>query len=301
MLSYTGRRNLFADLCNNASSTVLTLADTLMNATEKRIISAKDWDFLWKQYTKTTVASQQAYQMPAYTRTPQSVYVTVGSYRYAPQRVSTRAEWDALNVTTLTSDIPTHYFVYDGQIELFPRPTSAGNTITFNGRRVAKDLSVADYTTGTIVTVATAGVTTTVTGSGTTWGAGMIGRYIRIAQLTAANAGDNIWYEIATVPSTTTLTLTRTYAGTVITAGSATYIIGEMSLIPEPHHMLPIYEALKIYFTSVNPDNSRASLYGALYGEGYAQMVRDYGSAVDVVIDNGVDDVPLNPNLYKTL
>lgn len=298
--TYTSRRNRFGDLCNNSSSTTLTLADNLINASEKRIISARDWPFLWRQYTKTTVASTQAINLPAYTVRPQGVYVTVGSYRYTPREVTNREQWDKLNQVTVTSDIPTHYFVYDGQLLLFPIPASSSNTVTFNGRRVARDLNIADYTAGTITTVATSGVTTTVTGSGTTWHTGMIGRYIRITDGDVANtlSGDHIWYEIATVPSSTTLTLTRTYGGTAMAAASAAYTIGQVSLINEPHDMLPVYDALRIYFTSVDPNQPKAQLYKQMYDEDYAQMVKDWGSKLNVVIDDGTGGYDqINPNL----
>lgn len=303
MLTYTGRRNNFGDLCNNSSTATLTIADRLMNDSEKRIISAKDWPFLWRQYTKVTTTSQ-AINLPAYTSHPQSVYVTVGSYRYSPKEISTRTEWDRLNETVTTSDIPEYYFVYDGQLLLHPTPATAGNTVTFNARRLSRDLNVADYTIGTITTVATSGVTTTVTGSGTTWHTGMIGRYIRITDGDAANtlSGDHMWYEIATVPSSTTLTLTRTYGGTAMSGASATYTIGQVSLIPEPHNQLPVFEALKIYFTSIEPNSDKAQLYGGMFETGYAQMVRDFGSKVDVVLDDGNGQHEnFDPNLHITL
>lgn len=300
MHTYTTRRNLFANLANNAATATLTMADTLMNTADKRIVSAKNWTFRWKQYTKLTVAAQQAYKVGAYVDDVESVYVTVGSYRYTPQEVTNREEWDRINVTSVSSNIPTHWFFYDGQVELFPIPSASSNTITYNARKRGNDLTRADYTTGTITTVATSGVVTTVTGSGTTWSAAMVGRYIQIAGTDAANTGDTYWYEIATVPTSTTLTLVRTYGGTAITAGSATYTIGQCSLIPEPHDMLPIYEALKIYFTSVKPDANQAALYAGLFKEGYGQMVMDEGSKVSVVLDDGRDE-RLNPNLYVTL
>src|SRR3990167_9165645 len=56
MLTYTSRRNLFGNLVNNSASATLTLADTLLNISDKRIIAARDWDFLDRQYTLTTVA-----------------------------------------------------------------------------------------------------------------------------------------------------------------------------------------------------------------------------------------------------
>lgn len=304
MLTYTSRRNLFGDLCNNSSSATLTIADRLMNDSEKRIISAKDWPFLWRQYTKTTTASTQAINLPAYTSHPQSIYVTVGSYRYSPKEISNRSEWDKLNETVTTSDIPEYYFIYDGQLLLHPTPSSSSNVVTFNARRIARDLNIADYTTGNITTVATSGSTTTVTGSGTTWHTGMIGRYIRITDGDAANtlSGDHIWYEIASVPSSTTLTLTRTYGGTAISGASASYTIGQVSLIPEPHNLLPVFDALNIYFTSIEPDSNKAQLYANKYENGYAQMVRDFGSKVDVVLDDGNGyNENFDPNLHISL
>jgi len=303
MLSYTGRRNLFGDLANNSATVTLTLADTLMNTAEKRIVSAKDWPFLWRQYTLTTAASTQAYTLSAYTQHPQSVYITVGSYRYSPKEVTNRAEWDVLNATSSTSDTPTHYFIYDGQLLLYPTPTSASNTITLNARRKLRDLNVADYTTGTITTVATSGTTTTVTGSGTTWHTGMIGRWIRITDGSAANtlSGDHQWYEIATVPTSTTLTLVRAYGGTAMAAASATYTIGQMTLIPEPHCELPVYSALEVYFTSVEPEATKAALYKRLYDEGYAQMWLDHTSKMNVVLDSGEETDVINPNNFVSL
>ena len=193
----------------------------------------------------------------------------------------------------------------DGQVEIFPIPATASNTITFNARRISTDLVRPDYTTGTITTVATVGVVTTVTGTGTTWTTAMIGRMIRIneSDLALTLSGDGSWYEIATVPSATTLTLTRTYGGTALATASATYTIGEVGLIPEPHDMLPVYKALRIYFTSTDPDTNKAALYAGLYKDGYAQMVTDVGSKVNVVVDDGTGKYEgmTNPNLTVTL
>lgn len=298
--TFTSRGSLFGDLCNNSATVTITLANKLMNMCEKRILSARDWPFLWKQYTKLTVANQQGYAIPAYTRRPQGVYVTVGSYRYSPVEVASRSEWNDLNMVAIYSDIATNYFISDGQLLLYPIPSSSSNTITFDGRRMGRDLSLADYSTGTITTVATASVTTTVTGSGTAWADGMIGMYLKITPTTATKGGDGIWYEIATVASATSLTLVKTYAGTALATASATYTIGELSLIEEPHDMLPIYEALKIYYTSVDPNATKAEEYSKYFIEGYDQMIRDSGSKIEVVLDGGNTKEIQNPNLYVT-
>lgn len=375
MQTYTGRRNLFGNLCNNTSSTTLSLADTLINDSEKRLIATKDWPFLWRQYTISSVASTvtvtiaspgvftltahafnvgtavyfsttgalptgltagttyyviaagltasafevstqiggaavntsgtqsgvhtvytQSYALPAYTTKPQSVYVTVGSYRYVPYEVTTRQEWDRLNEVQITSNIPTHYFVYDGQIQIFPRQSST-NIITFNARRIAKDLQIADYSTGTIDIVTNG--STLVTGSGTTWTTPMAGRWLKITPSNTASAsGDGFWYEIDAVPSATTLILRRPYAGTSLTTGAAgAYTIGEVSLIPEPFDQLPVFEALRIFYTSVDPDQAKATFYQNMSIELQKQMFNDYGAKTNVVLDSGTNDAPINPNL----
>lgn len=375
MQTYTGRRNLFGNLCNNSSSTTLSVADTLMNMSEKNILSAKSWPFLWRQFTQSTTASTvtmtiaspgvvtlathglainsvvyfsttgalptgitagspyyiiaagltaSAFEVSAtlggaavntsgsqsgthtlttqnvlstaYMENPETVYVTVGNYRYSPIEVSTRIAWDKLNEVQVSSNIPTHWFWWDEGVQLFPRQTTS-NVITFNARLKLKDLSLADYTTGT-VDIVTNG-STTVTGSGTTWTTQMAGRWLQITPSNTANSGgDGYWYEIAQVTSATVLVLRKPYGGLSLTTGAAAaYTIGQASLIPEPHDFLPIYDALRVYFTSVDPEPNKAKLYTSLYQEGYLQLTRDWGTKIDVVLDRGIDDPPMiNPN-----
>lgn len=302
--TYTTRRDLFGNLTNNSAAATLAIADVLLNVSEKRIISARDWDFLWRQYTKETVATEQSIKLPAYTYKPQSIYVTVGSYRYTPCEVTNRDDWDRLNSTSVTSDAVTHYFVYDGAIELYPIPATSSSVVTFNARRKAKDLTIPDTSgSGVITDIATTGVVTTITQSDTDWGTGMIGQHIKITSTNAALGGDGMWYEIATVPTASTLTLVKTYGGTEITGAVADYTMGELSLIPEPHDTLPVYEALKIYYASVDPDVKKSELYAKMYIESYDQMVRDHGSKMNVVVDDGTGQYgdEINPNLQVTL
>lgn len=300
MLTYTSRRTAFGNYVNNSSATTLTLADGLMNDCEKRILSSRAWPFLEKQYTLTTLASTQAYNLPAYANRAGSIYVTIGNYRYSPREVSSRQEWDSLNQFIVTADIPTHWYEFDGQLLLYPKPSSAGNTITVNCKKIWKDLSIADYTTGGVLTAANG--STSLVGTGTTWAVSMAGRWIRITESDTVNKGDGVWYEIASSASATAITLVRAYAGTSITAGNAAYTIGQVSLLPEPYDQLPILEALKIYFTSIEPNQEKATLYTGLAKESYGQLVEDYGSkGTSVVIDDGEDRPFTNPNLTVTL
>jgi len=277
---------MFGSLANNTETSVLLLADTLMNQAEKRILSSKPWPFLEKQYTVNTDSTAQFVSIPMYVDRAESVYVTIGSQRYAPLECPSRQLWDMLNQTTYTSDIPEYFFIYDGKIGLYPAPASSGNVITVNGKLLAKDLSIADYTTGTVSAVTNGA--TTVTGSGTTWTSQMAGRWLRITDSDTANTGDGHWYQILSVASTTSLTLVRAYAGTTITAGAADYVIAQCSLLPEAYHLLPVYEALKIYFTSVDPETDRGDRYGNEAEKMLSQLSADHGSkSQSVIIDEG--------------
>jgi len=302
MLTYTSRRNLFGDLANNSSSATLTLADTLMNISERQIIAGRDWPFLEKQYTLTTVADQQDYVLPPYTKKPESVYITVGSYRYVPREVTLRTQWDNLNLTTVESDIPTHYFVYDGNISFYPTPSTAGKTITINARRIFKDLTQADYTTGTVDIITNGDET--VTGSGTTWTTPMVGRWLKVTPTdVAATSGDGVWYEIASRTSATVVELVRKYGGTSLTTGAAAgYIIGEVGLLPETYQQVPVFDALGVYFTAHKPDKEKAQLYKTMANDLRGQMFREFASMESVVLDpdNSNELVVQNPNLYIT-
>jgi len=276
MLTYTSGRNLFGKLASNSSSANLTIADTLINEKIREVITWKPWDFRERTRTASTVASQQFYNLPNDFRKLKNVTVTIGSTKYSPRECKSREHWDRLNQSTTTSNTPEWYYVFNKQLGFFPTPSSATtDAITYIYEKGHKDLSVADYTTGTITTTATASNVTTVTGSGVTWTSAMVGRYIKID---TGSGGDGLWYEIATVPTSTTLTLTLPYLGTAISSGSATYIIGEVSMIPEDFQIVPLYGALELYFTSIQPEIERADRFKRLFMEGKASMQSELGN-----------------------
>lgn len=73
--------------------------------------------------------------------------------------------------------------------------------------------------------------------------------------------GDGLWYQIASVNSTTGITLYQPYQGTSIT-GDAGFIIGQMPLIAEDFQDMPVWKALSQYFTTIvdNPGQAEAHL-----------------------------------------
>lgn len=299
MKSYTTLRNLASSLVDNAETATLTLLDQFINDGHRLVCGERPWPFLPVSDTLATVASQQAYEIPARIGRLKAIKVTVSSTIYTPRLIVSESEWQRINMTVATSDIPQFFYVRGRTVELYPKSATTNGTITFYGNRELRDINVADYTTGQITTLANAG--TAVTGSSTVWTAPMAGRYIRITYSDTANTGDGFWYEISSVGSNTALTLVKPYEGTAISAGSAAYTIGMMPLLPEAYHVLPVYYAAWQYWL-LNGD-ARAGSYKLQYDEMLTQMGREYGSTTDSpVVDWGNRTrVIRDPNDYITL
>ena len=141
----------------------------------------------------------------------------------------------------------------------------------------------------------------------------MVGRWIRITPTDAAATlvGDGVWYEIASVPTSLTLTLVRVYGGTAIAAATAAYTIGQMPLLPEAFHDLPWMAAAGDYWTK--EDDDRAESFIARHGTageggraptGAVKTLIDSWSSesTNMVVDDGGDRQPFaNPNLTISL
>jgi len=112
----------------------------------------------------------------------------------------------------------------------------------------------------------------------------MVGRWIRITQTTAANGGDNAWYQIGYYYSATSIGLKTEYQGSAISAGTAAYTIGQVSLLPEAYQMAPIYRAAALYWGINNPGNPNTQLanhYWRLYDGGVeAGLSKEYGGII---------------------
>lgn len=303
MKSFTTLRNLFGTLTNNSESTNLTLGDQLINDSLRRAYADRDWPFLQTQATSSTAAGTQFYNLPYDFDQLIDVSVTVGTTRYIPLEAASQQQWDMLNQnTSFQSSTPEYYYILNGQLGFWPIPsTTTSDNIRFTYRRNIIDLSRADYTTGT-VDIVTNGATT-VTGSGTTWTTPMIGRYIRITNTdTAVSSGDGVWYKITAVASATSLTISRAYNGTSLTTGAgAAYTIGEMPVLPEAFHDMPVYDAASVFYSSINPDPTRAGTYKGVADGLFKRLKEDYGNkSTDPTIRDSTQQRILNPNLFIT-
>lgn len=253
---YTQVQNLTSDTTSGS----LTLFKSLINQTQNTLLAFRK-DITETSTTATTVAAQQAYYLPYNYGKMFYVTVTVGSIAYPVSPLEDDNLWYESNArsSSYKSDIPRFYRIFNDQIQIFPTPSSSGNTITMYYHKVMKDMTADDYATGTITTLANAG--TAVTGSGTTWTAAMVGRFMRITS-------DGYWYEIASRASNTSVTLKKAFQGTAISGGSEAYTIGELPIIPEAYHEMLIWRPAAIYWMQ-RGDTNKSTMYWHMYDGGY--------------------------------
>lgn len=295
MRTYTNFSNDFTNLTNNTSSANATLGMKLINDALRHLTGV----FFFNEASYTvpggTIAGTAAYTLPFNNKQVINTTVLIGSVLWQPTEVSTRKAYDALNVIPFQNDFPQYYYIYNNQLLIWPTPATSAQTITINFKRRIRDLSVADYTTGT---VSVTSASTTVTGSGTSWTTNMAGRWINIP-ITASNttSGDDEWYQIASVASATSLTLNNAYQGGTVTGG--TYTIGEVPILPEDYQDLPLYRAMFVYHSTINENENKAKEYKLLYDEGYARLDAEFGSKTAGVGLTPENMSVVSPNLFQ--
>lgn len=292
--TYTQLRNLTAKYCNvnTSDATAMETIDSNINDSINTICNLQGGKLRFLEATKemATVASQETYQIPNGFRKLIDMYIYSGSGSssdtiYAPEMVFDPTKWKRILQYRLgTQDVPYYTYVENTTYKIQPIPSSSGNLIVLRGRLQIRNLSIADYTTGTITSIANGG--TAVVGSGTTWTADMVGRYIQITETTAANGGDGFWYEIGSYTSATSIGLTKPYEGTSISAGTAAYTIGQCSVVPSAYDVGIVYRATALYWQNQG-DLTRAKTYWLMYDGGMeAGYNKDYGGLMLQMLSN---------------
>lgn len=245
----------------------------------------------------------QAYNIPANVSKVINDTINVGQLRFVPAPIMSRAEWDQINFLPYNSDIPNYFFIYQGQLLLWPIPSTTGNVITFNYKARVPDLSLSDFSDGTIASGGMVAGSTAVTGAATNWNAsgnfplnvdvGYLNLYLRVDPPN----GDGIWYPIYKFNTDSSLTLglpavTSTTAGT-----TPSYTIGQMPLLSEDFEDMIVYGALKIYFASIVPDKHKYTTFDNEYKLRLA-LLEAYAGTKSINVDLGAAPRLSNPNLY---
>ncbi len=244
-----------------------------------------------------SVGGVQFYRMPPNYSKLKDVTITVGNLTWTLDEIRTREEWDRLNVFPYYANIPKNFFIYaggdkGGMIGIWPIPSSTGNIITFNYKFRVPDLSLADYSTGT---VSVTNGSTAVTGSGTVWvvttNQQLESRWIQIAQ----PLGDNLFYQVQSVDSSTGITLYQPYQG--ITVSGGTYLLGQMPLLPEDFQDMLLWKSLVHYYGTIKKDTEKHSMHEETYKE-KLKLLNDYSGSNTVQVNLSPHSQGRNPNLY---
>lgn len=141
--------NYYGALSQNTKADNLALGGTMINDEHKKLL--QDYFFNEKSFSITTVAGQEAYPLPYNYSKLKTGTLTIGNLRWNPREILSRRDWDDLKtIVNYQSDIPNNFFIYNGMFNLWPVPSSTGNTITFNYKIRVPDLSFVDYVTGTV-------------------------------------------------------------------------------------------------------------------------------------------------------
>lgn len=270
--------------------------------------------------TAITTVGVQAYAIPANISKITNDTITVGQLRFTAAPVMTRDEWDRLNTLPYTSDIVNYYFIYNGNVEFFPIPSTTGNIITFNYKARIPDFSTAflfsdtsgtafvsgstafDYQKGSLATITNG--STAIVGSSTSWNT--TGKFPLNTDLSFYNlyltinapSGDGLYYPIAQFTSDTALTLKTPIQNAPATSTSTNgYSIGQYPLLSEDFHDMLPYGALKTYFSAIVPDGGRYKQFDALFQERLLRL-EDYAGTKSINVDLGAQPNYSNPNLF---
>lgn len=275
MLTFQDLYENVQDHTSDTTATALAIAKARINDTHKELVGLHDWYFAEKTHNFTTAASDYTYDLPYDYGRMRAVTIEDSDTVYSLTEVASPDEWQRIQVyrETQTSDIPEFYHITGDRMEIYPIPTSTGDDDngTFYYTKRVVDMQYADYTTGTVTLT---NDSTTVTGSGTTFTAAMVGRWIK-------GDLDARWYELASFSSTTAMATKKAYQGT--TTASLSYTIGEMSIIPEEYHNLLWYQPVAQYWM-MKKEPEQAAYYQSLYDRGKTQFMNSYSKRTSIQI-----------------
>jgi len=318
-LSYSGLLQQFLrniNLVGSADQNIIAEFNTSLGQTYQLMLAKLKNYKTSKNTNFTTVTgampnstpSNQYYPYPEGEIDIEGIVVTVGSVNFPLKIVNSLYNWQQLNAILIqASALPQFYFPRTDDFGIWPIPQVAySGVISYHYRD--RNLSVADYTTGSIAVTANS---TTITGTSTSFTPAMVGRWFTITDPTVS--GQGYWYRIAAYTSPTVLTLNVPYTGSA--SASATFLIGETPEIPEEGHMVLCDGITASFYQHMRKDPDNAAKYLNLFwtgdlgnskrdegdssiAGGLIGMINRYGDRDNTRIINRVPR--LNPLQFKT-
>jgi hypothetical protein len=278
-------------LSSDDNSSTLTLFKKWLNKGISKAYAQLNAEWFYESVLYTTVDGDFSYPLPYNCQKIHSIKVVDSNdYPYvATEFPGSETEWDTLMDGSTEGEYPQYFFVKRNTFEIYPISATSALDMTVKYKVRKKELSADDYVTSSIKT-ATFG-STAIVGNAPTWTSAMVGRYLKIT-------GDGDWYEISDIPTATTMTLAREYAGEAIVAGTTAYTIGEMSLLPEDSQDLPLQFAMWMYYRT-KKDLQSANDYKASWLEGLQELRGASNLTTSGLI--GEEVVIVDPNSNPTL
>lgn len=289
-ITWTSMETKFQRWVRSANSDVLTQGQEDMNMAYHMFNAKLARYYTRKQQFADLKAGQGLYQTPIDSvRIMGMTVIVTTNYQPTVKEVRSEYEWRQLTSYQMQSNWPTWYYVLGNDlVSLWPIPSqtiSAG--LRYYYQPQDHDLSVEDITSATTSqTVSINNGANTVTATGTPFTTQMVGLSFQLTGVT-----DLSWYEIAAVPTNSTLTLKSNFVG--VTTTTAQWRIGQLSIIPQEYSDAPIHYAASTFF-SANGNEVRAQEHLNLFQAAMVDCEEEYSSSnqSSVITD---DDLMLNP------
>lgn len=210
-------------------------------------------------------------------------------------------DYGALTYTGLTGSLKVGDVLTNASATAIIEGFTATNISVGN---VSGNLTIAAFTTsggaaGTISAIGNVSVTqgsTAVTGVSTSFtptvNQQLESRWIQFAQPT----GDNLWYQIQSINSTTGLTLYQPYQGSTIT-NSTGFTIGQMPLIAEDFQDCIVWKPVQQYFTTIVDNEKKAEEAKEIYLR-KIELLNEYSSTNTINVNLSRRGRMQNPNLF---
>jgi len=281
-LTFTELQNISKDYISKSSgsfaaSTVANFIKQHLN-TRYHFVQRKLRGYIQQDLPKTasTVEDQQYYHYPPSIYPPiTSATLDIGDIDYPLDVISSQRKWDELNqITTAGTTIPQFIFPRRDDFGLWPIPGADGDTITFLASMVDRDMTIEDYTTGTVTVTEN---DETIAGAGTVWTAAFAGRWFKTTV-------DGIWYRIASFTSGTSMELETVFEGT--TAAGGNYTIAETPEIPPELHEILANGVAADFYSGPAKDFGAAQAHNNYFWTGdYGNSNRDMRRAAGGLLD----------------
>ena len=279
----------FTTISHDSSADNTALGKSLVNTCIKKVLSSSDFTFNKDSKTYASVALQQTYDPPYNAAKMEYVNVYYGGVWYFLKEVRDGESWRKLNNVAVYSDVPQYWYISNRtkKFGIFPIPASDDTVIKAGFTKKTRDLSVADYTTGTVTNTADS---TAIVGVLTVWNKKMIGRSIKITS--ADTIVGDYWFEITAVTDATHLTVREEIPAAV---AGASYTIAELIPLPDGYDDIPLWYALSVYFQTREKDLS--AMWRGEYLVGIDDLKsNDSRSAVGILKKQGIVS-GLDPNV----